>query len=138
MTHNPKYADPKLSEAIAGAQDTIFHKLTKPKSRIEAALTVDYTDDQDRTVTIFYMVDDIPLSHQTDVTSDAYVIEAVIYKKRRVKLSSRGEQHLLEWLNSTNPQQSRFSERGNTPPDWWLDNYTDASGNCYSDADEGL
>lgn len=23
-------------------------------------------------------------------------------------------------------------------PNWWIDNYTDGSGNCYSDADPGL
>ncbi len=30
------------------------------------------------------------------------------------------------------------NKRRNSIPDWWVDNYTDGSGNCYSDADPGL
>lgn len=75
----------------------------KKKSRIEASSVIIYQDEQGRQIQIYYRVLNVCPNAQTDQSRDAYTIEQVLYKGRKVNIRGRAEQNLLEWLNETNP-----------------------------------
>lgn len=90
-------------EIIANGIDTMLSKLLKRKSRIEVCDIINITDNQGREMKVYYRVIDAPNSPQTDESSDNYSIEQVTYKERKVNLSGRAEQSLLEQINVINP-----------------------------------
>lgn len=92
----------------AELQDHFISSLFKRKTRIEAALITDIVDDSGRHMTVYYMVDELPVSNQSDLCDDAYIIEQVLYQGRKVNLTGRGEQNLLEYLNRMNPARLRY------------------------------
>lgn len=93
---------PKVSPILL-APILDFTKLYAGSSRIAACEKITYTDDLNRVITIHYRVINACPNAQTDVSCDCYTIELVTYQWRKVNLSGRGEQSLLEWLNETNP-----------------------------------
>lgn len=100
-----------MINTIAAGQDHFISSLFKRKTRIEAALITDIVDDSGRHMTVYYMVDELPVSNQSDLCDDAYIIEQVLYQGRKVNLTGRGEQNLLEYLNRMNPAGVKFQTR---------------------------
>lgn len=99
------------------------------KSRLEVCDIINYTfDEETGECEIYYRA--------TGESDMPYMIEAVKQNGEPVKYSGRDEQNMLNWLEEKFPVQPKRNPL--SPPDWWLDNYTDGAGNCYSDADDGL
>jgi hypothetical protein len=65
-----------------------------------------------------------------------------IYKYRREVQSEvariKREIRILSEVESSEPKKTKQTRNFNSPPDWWIDLYTDGFGNCFSDADPGL
>lgn len=93
-----KYADAKLSEAIAGAQDTMLNKLMKRKSRLEVCDTMIWKDEELSDIEIYYRkVNECP-NAQTDEPEDYYTIECAKIDGEEIRLPGNIEQDILIWL----------------------------------------
>lgn len=103
MKAQSKYADQQLSEAIAAAQGNMFGKLMKPKSRLEVCSVMAWMDDELGELEVYYRVDNLYLSNQTDESRDAYMIECIKMDGEEIRIAGRLEQEILDHLNFNDP-----------------------------------
>ena len=63
-----------------------------------------------------------------------------IYKYRRGVNSEveRLKKEIQELSKVEIHEKPKPTRNFNSPPNWWIDLYTDGNGNCFSDADSGL
>lgn len=107
-TINPIEHLQSTSEMYADGIEKFLQKLTRGKSRLEVCDIISVTDDNGREIEVFYRVIDACPNAQTDISRDSYDVEQVLYKGKKVNLTSRGEQEIYEWLYINNPGKIHY------------------------------